>query len=214
MRDEQSATAEVLAIFDAIYGDGDKSFATRAVARFSSVDNPSSRVRCAVALWHASNGAFARAREQVGGLTTDFRVDAVPVTGCRALVEAWIAVGERRPEAQRLLNALDSVTVVGLPLGDARPYGGIALARLYLQLGAPDLALVAVRRRPYYRAWPAYLASYLRMEATLAEQLGDRAAAARAWKHYLTLREHPEPVLAADAARASASLARLSQSGP
>lgn len=212
--DEQSATAEVLPIFDAIYGDGDKSFAARAVARFSSVENPSSLVRCALGLWHASHGAFARAREHIRGLALDIAVDAVPVAGCGALVEAWIAIGEHRPEAQRLLNRIDSLTVLGLPLGDVRPYGGIALARLYVQLGAPDLALAAVRRRPFYRAWPAYLASYLRMEATLAEQLGDRAAAARAWRHYVTLREHPESVLAADAARASASLARLSQSGP
>ena len=154
------------------------------------------------------------AREMARGMREQGMRAATSAVLCAELLEAWAAVEEGQSAARWLVDRLDSLSLAGPPVGEVRPYGGIALARLYVRLGAPERALAAVRRRPYFRGWQAYLSTYLRTEALLAEQLGDRSAAARAWRHYLTLRERPEATLAADAASARDAFTRVSQEGP
>jgi DNA-binding SARP family transcriptional activator len=215
MRDEQqTATIEVQPIFDALYGDGDTVFAARAVARLATRDAPGPLARCALGQWHASRRELALAREQARAMKAQGMTGATSAALCAELLEAWASVEEGQPAARWLVDRLDSLSLAGPPVGELRPYGGIALARLHVRLGAPERALAAVRRRPYFRGWQAYLSTYLRTEAMLAEQLGDRSAAARAWRHYLALRARPEATLAADAASARAAFTRVSQDGP
>ena len=54
-----------------------------------------------------------------------------------------------------------------------------------------------------------FLATYLRMEGRLAERVGDRDGAIRAYEHYLALRHHPEPGTQTPADSVRAELTRL-----
>ena len=71
------------------------------------------------------------------------------------------------------------------------------LARRHRPLcfGEIDRAAELVRRRSSARGWPRYLASYLRMEARLAEQMRDTTRTRAALQHYLALRTRPEAVM-------------------
>jgi len=69
-------------------------------------------------------------------------------------------------------------------------------------------ALAAVRRRRFDLV-PSFLATYLREEGRLAALAGDTSGAIVAYRHYLTLQAHPEPVVAPRVAEARAALDRL-----
>jgi len=108
------------------------------------------------------------------------------------LLEAWVAVEQGRPEADRLVDVADSLW------RGRQGFSTIAslqLARLYEKQGRPDRALRAVRRR--YSAngepEPPGLAEAYRLEGKYAAQLGDRADAIRAYRYYLRMRHDPEP---------------------
>ncbi|MGH7460637.1 MAG: hypothetical protein ACREMA_06365 [Longimicrobiales bacterium] len=73
-------------------------------------------------------------------------------------------------------------------------------------------ALAALSRRP--TGWNAEFASVfpatLREEGRLAALVGDTAGAIRAYKHYLTLRDQPDPgLMQAEVRRVKAHLAVL-----
>ena len=70
-------------------------------------------------------------------------------------------------------------------------------------------ALRAVRRRDFGYGGLEYLSTALREEGRLAELIGDRAAAAKAYQHYLRLRSKPEPGIAAKDAEVRNALAAL-----
>jgi tetratricopeptide (TPR) repeat protein len=132
-----------------------------------------------------------------------------PALACAALVEAISAVERALPEAQRLAERADSIVAVGPPLGDARAYASLAIARLFDRIGDTERALTSVRRRPYLRGWPRYLATYLREEGRLAAATGDREGAARAYRQYLSMRTSVEPPLRAEADSVRAELGAL-----
>jgi tetratricopeptide (TPR) repeat protein/tRNA A-37 threonylcarbamoyl transferase component Bud32/TolB-like protein len=108
------------------------------------------------------------------------------------LVEAWVAVEQGAPGAERLVDVADSLW---------RGYEGnstfasIQLARLYQAQGRTDRALRAVRRRysPNGELEPPGLAEAYRLEGQLAAQVGDRADAIRAYRYYLRMRIDAEP---------------------
>jgi tetratricopeptide (TPR) repeat protein len=108
------------------------------------------------------------------------------------VVEAWLAVEQGSPDAERLVDVADS-----LWRGRAgnSTFASIQLARLYQQQGRTDRALRAVRRRysPNGEPEPVGLAEAYRLEGQLAAQLGDRADAIRAYRNYLRMRIDPEP---------------------
>jgi hypothetical protein len=54
-----------------------------------------------------------------------------------------------------------------------------------------------------------FLSTYLREEGRLAALTGDSAGAVGAYRHYLTLRAHPEPALQPGVEKVRAELARL-----
>jgi tetratricopeptide (TPR) repeat protein len=108
------------------------------------------------------------------------------------LVEAWVAVEEGRPDADRLLDVADSLW------RGREGFSAVAslqLARLYEKQGRTDRALRAVRRRysPNGEPEPPGLAEAYRLEGQYAAKLGDRADAIRAYRNYLRMRVDPEP---------------------
>jgi predicted negative regulator of RcsB-dependent stress response len=124
-------------------------------------------------------------------------------------VEAISAVVRGLPEALRLVERTDSIVAVGPPLGDARAYASLAIARLYDRLGDAERALTSVRRRQYMRGWPRYQATYLREEGRLAAATGDREGAARAYRQYLAMRTSVAEPLRAEVDSVRAELAAL-----
>jgi hypothetical protein len=84
----------------------------------------------------------------------------------------------------------------------------VALARR----GQWGAAAAAARRRPFSR--PARLALSLRDEGRWAALAGDTIGAVAAFRHYLVLREHPEPALALEVDSVRAELSRLLISRP
>lgn len=124
------------------------------------------------------------------------------------LVEAWVAVEEGKPDADRLLDRADSLW------RGREGFSAVAslqLARLYERQGRPDRALRAVRRRysPNGEPEPPGLAEAYRLEGKYAAQLGDRADAIRAYRYYLQMRHDPEPSRTAQRDSVLAELAKV-----
>jgi hypothetical protein len=120
---------------------------------------------------------------------------------------------ERHPDASRAVDRLDSLHMAALP--DLRNEdvwvcgGNLVAARLRAAQGDLVGALAAVRRRGEPGDQKILLSTYLREEGRLAALAGDTVGAVRAYRHFLALRSHPEPRLAADAALVQAELRRL-----
>ena len=133
---------------------------------------------------------------------------------CAALLRAMLAVHERRPDARAAVDRLEAVLLREGEFFGSAPVdvyaSNLVLARQRATLGDLRGALAATRSRSNQAFYGTiFLSTYLREEARLAARVGDRAAAIRAYRHYLLLRANPEPALRADAARVRAELARL-----
>ena len=124
------------------------------------------------------------------------------------VVEAWVAVEQDSPEADRLLDVADSLWR-GQEFFSA--IASIQLARLYEKQGRTDRALRAVRRRfsPNGEPEPPGLAEAYRLEGQYAAQLGDRADAIRAYRNYLRMRVDPEPSMIPQRDSVRAELAKV-----
>jgi len=127
-------------------------------------------------------------------------------TGCLA------AARLRAPDAARRLHWADSVA--GLAAGgESMGYSMLTLSRCHEAMGDRAGALDLLARRPLDPVYgPRALAGYLYHEGRLALLEGDRARALRAWRHFLALRDAPDPLLRpqVDAVRRAVdSLARL-----
>jgi len=85
----------------------------------------------------------------------------------------------------------------------------VMVGGLLEELGEPELALAAVRRRFYYWGAPTYLSTQLREEGRLAALTGDREGAIRAYTHYLELRSDPEPEVLPEVMAVRAEMARV-----
>jgi hypothetical protein len=165
-------------------------------------------------LWHVAHGDLRGVDAARRYLTTvDRPWRFAGWVGLIDVVRAQAEGGDVRAAALRL----DSI-VRGLPLprmGDpiAAEVQNLLLARMLAQIGDPQRALAAIRRRPTFSVflcstyWSA--PEYLREEARLAATVGDAAGAIRAYQHYLALRENPDPPWRASWDSARAELAAL-----
>jgi serine/threonine-protein kinase len=198
-------------VLDAMYGRGDSAAAVAAVARLSGSTGRASMPddACVTGQWYAWAGDTPRARSALRVLRDGPAASQGPALACAALVEAISAVVRGLPEALRLVERTDSIVAVGPPLGDARAYASLAIARLYDRLGDAERALTSVRRRQYMRGWPRYQATYLREEGRLAAATGDREGAARAYRQYLAMRTSVAEPLRAEVDSVRAELAAL-----
>jgi len=122
--------------------------------------------------------------------------------------EAWVAVEQGDPGAERLVELADSLWK-GRE-GNAN-FASIQIARMYEKQGRPDRALRAIRRRfsPNGEPEPPGLAEAYRLEGQYAAKLGDRADAIRAYRNYLQMRVDPEPSMIPQRDSVLAELAKV-----
>jgi DNA-binding SARP family transcriptional activator len=204
-------SAARMRVLDALYGGGDSAAAVTAMGRLERGAGraPTIDDACVVGQWGAWHGDTRQARAALRVLRDSPASPDGPALACAALVEAISAVQRAVPEAQRLVERADSIVAVGPPLGDARAYASLAIARLYDRIGDSERALTNARRRPYLRGWPRYLATYLREEGRLAAATGDKEGAARAYRQYLSMRTAVAPPLRAEVDSVRAELGAL-----
>jgi DNA-binding SARP family transcriptional activator/TolB-like protein len=112
----------------------------------------------------------------------------------------------RRPNGAGLRRLVDSVARDGCCVLSSPAI--LMLARAYEESGDDASALQVIRRGVWYNP-PRELSSFLREEGRLAAKLGDRAAAIRAYEHYLALRSDAEPILRQQRDSVRAQVARL-----
>jgi hypothetical protein len=198
---------------DALYADGDRQAAENAVNQLVelSAPGPSSPTNsadawfadaCVLAQWQLMRGDTVLVRQSVARLDSVHGVVASPVfvsaapNACSALLRAALAVAQNRPDAAALLQRVDSLVFTPQVAGDAAAYAPLLLSRLYEQRGDHELALRAIRRRPYMSGWPRYLANAWLREGRLAELARDSASATAAYRRFLALRYAPDEQLA------------------
>ncbi len=102
----------------------------------------------------------------------------------------------RPGSADSSVTTLDSLMRLG-PLDDAvdQQVGNLILARIYAARGDTASAWEAVQRRIWGGSLAHVLPAWLRTEGLLAAAMGQHEQAVRAYRHYLLLRENPEPAL-------------------
>ncbi|MGH7467269.1 MAG: BTAD domain-containing putative transcriptional regulator [Longimicrobiales bacterium] len=198
-----------LRVLDAVFSDGDAHAATLAANELArslrTLRLPSASAdACALGHWQLARADTDDAAETLDRIRSAHQFAAMPVGAphpiCADLLDAALAVATERDGARVLIDRLNTQMLTTAAAGDVATYAHIVLARLYRALDEPQLALAAVRRRPYMTAaWPRYLATALREEGQIAEELGDDEGAVRAYQRYLALRASPEIKLHADA---------------
>lgn len=195
-----------LRILDALYGQADTAVAMAAGAELASAvastvvtENVTTAPAdaCVLAQWRLARRDTTGVPEAIASLRATTAPDAAgPAAGCAELLEAWLAVETRRPDAQTLLDRTASLAFTTVTAGDVSDYAAVLLSRLYERLGRHRRALEVLRRRPYMSGWPAYLATTYAEEGRLAEVVADSGRARQAYERYLALRAAPEPELA------------------
>ncbi|HEY6110075.1 MAG TPA: BTAD domain-containing putative transcriptional regulator [Gemmatimonadales bacterium] len=158
--------------------------------------------RCWIALWRLRHGDTTGARQTLRYLERDAS-RRQRFVGWERLIDVLLAEAEGGDVRAALLRMDSVVRDLPLPTGwrEWFPWPvevqNLLLARMLRRYGEPERALAAVRRRPYRADWVAgfkSLPEYLREEGRLAAQVGDTAGAIRAYRHYLALRESPDPL--------------------
>jgi len=193
-----------LRVLDALYGDGDSVAAVAAAADLQhTIDAafdgfPLERRRrvadgCVVGQWRLAHGDTAGVRRIMDLLDSyGTRRDPPPVNtppeACGKLLEVALAVATSRSDALARLDHVDSLMFTSAVAGNAAGYAHLLIARLYRELGHPDRALAAIRKRDYMVGWAAYLATTWQEERRLADAVGDRHAAAVAQMMYTAFR--------------------------
>jgi DNA-binding SARP family transcriptional activator/TolB-like protein len=201
-----------LRVLDALYSEGDRPAAVRAVqelARYADGPAPSVAAEqalqladmCVLEQWRLARGELGSTRRAIARLRTDRILRGTVPLGttplaCADMLEAMVAVHSRAADALARVHTLDSLMLTGPAMSDATTYVHIAVARLYARLGYPDRALGAIRRRAYMTGWPRYQATARREEGQLALATADTAGARRALTSYLSLRSAAEPPVA------------------
>lgn len=161
-----------------------------------------------LAFWQSWEGApvdSGALRAYVAGL--DRTRDGLTSAAYACLAAARIGA----PDAKARLHQADSLADW---LADANQVGAnlLVLARCHEALGDRPGALAMLARRPLDPVYgPGALAGYLYDEGRLALLLGDGPRALRAWRHFLTLREDPDPVLVPQVERLRRAVDSLSR---
>jgi len=215
-------------VLNALLGGGDSTSAMNAVRRLlssttkSSVQNHAARAElnsdlCVLGLWYAQRSDWALVQRALTRIREPGVSEAVvpawpPGEICAAVLEAAVAVGRKQPDSKPVLLRADSLVSLGwfamAPLN-------LFLTRLWEAEGDLPRALGAVRRFEYDDPiGAAYLGTRLRTEGRLAGVAGDRDAAVRAYTHYLSLVNRPEPRIEPLVTQVRAELAALVGEGP
>ena len=181
--------------------------------------------RCAIEEWKLAHGdgrtaaASITRLKAIAPLIIPLRIggDVTPLLdetpSCPVILEATLATMERRPDADRILERLDSLLARG-PMDFGAQNAGLLSARLHTERSDPQGALRALRRRALTVGGLISLASALREEGRLCEVVGDNAGAMAAYRHYLALRLDPEPTVQAEVTAVRDALRRLERAPP
>jgi tetratricopeptide (TPR) repeat protein/TolB-like protein len=173
---------------------------------------------CLLGLWYLN-------RDDLSAVRRTLTVIGEMANGTDPVVR--VLSGDCRDALESLLLSRDGT--IGLPVAIARleealrampltewgtyVYGApllLELSRLYELEGDYDGALATIRRRRHgWSSEPMFLSTFLREEGRLAARAGDRESAIRAYRHYLTLRESPEPRLIGEVEEVRVALAEL-----
>jgi tetratricopeptide (TPR) repeat protein len=172
---------------------------------------------CAAGLWetaHGRHGAATRAAALLRAARAPLdRTSTGYIAVCAAVLDAQVAAARGRPDAGAALERLDSLMRLGPRATTwARVLGNITAARLWETRGDLPRALAAIRRRHYGfvpQRLNVALSTFLREEGRLAALTGDAAGAIRAYRHYLALRDDPDPAQRPWAERIRLELQRL-----
>jgi tetratricopeptide (TPR) repeat protein len=212
-------------VVNALFGVGDSTAALSSVRRLLpslSAPRPIDPIArdernvdlCVVGLWHVERSDWGTAQSALTSMRAmglNELVLPVPAWAesrvCATVIDAAIAIGQKRADARPTLARADSLVGEGwfamAPLN-------LFLGRLWEAQGDLPHALRAVRRREYDDPrGPEFLATRLRMEGRLAALAGDRKAAERAYTHYLELVNRPEPRVQPLVAQVRGELGRL-----
>jgi hypothetical protein len=212
-----------LVVLDALFGGGDSATARQEVrtlaARITEPNAASHEARaeqyadiCIAELWRVRHGNPATATQSLARLRAGAQPqDSAGFHGgspllCAEVLAAELAFAGDTPARRAAAARLDSLMRTGPALFGA-DFGNIVVARLFAADGEYARALAALRRRPYYSlAGTFFLAPVLAEQGRVAFQLGDRPTAARAFRHYIALRDNADPELRDELARVKAEL--------
>jgi len=178
---------------------------------------------CAVNLWRLAHGELGTIQDAIRKLRRvpnpldEFATGFIDV--CAAVLDTRLGAVQERPDAGRLLDQLDSLAQSGPPSTSwLIVAANLTVAELREQQGNIPAALAAARRRvsQYELGDPRVLvglSTFLREEGRLAALSGDTVGAIQAYRHYLTLRDDPEPSVMPEVARVRSALAQLIDRG-
>jgi len=168
-----------------------------AVPRDSSAREEQYNVLCVVEWWRLVHGDTRTARAVIRRLAGDRR-------HCGVLLEALLASAEHRADADAAFGQLDTLLLTG----EGRSSWIMPVVRWREAQGDVRRALRTVRRCVRYGR-TVNVSNCLREEGHLAELVGDREGAIKAYSHYLALRYNPEPAVKPEVDQVRAELARL-----
>jgi hypothetical protein len=151
-------------------------------------------------IWDWAHGRLTAAAERTRWLRQ--HDDSAPAD----VIDMLVATDARRNDAPALRARIDSAARSGCCTSPHHIELELAIA--YERAGDDSAALRAVRRGKW-RLPTMYLATYLLMEGRLADRIGDREGAIRAYEHYLALRSDPEPRLVPQRDTIQAEVTRL-----
>jgi TolB-like protein len=143
-------------------------------------------------LWDWTHGRMAEAQALAGWIRLHGDPERPAVVRRLAdITDMLVAGSSRRADAATLRAVVDSESLHGCC--PAPQTIDLSLASAY-ELAGDDSAAIRVLRRGRWGR-PLFLTTFLLREGRLAERLGDRDGAIRAYEHYLALRSNPEPQL-------------------
>jgi DNA-binding SARP family transcriptional activator len=186
-------------------------------ARSDTVDD--AELICYRELWRVERGDTSNTRwaiDRMRRLVRDYPPAAFPRVGrfdvCPRLLGAMLEHVHRTTGSRPMLDSLDAVMLPGPGLELPGAVASMMIGRWRASEGNYRAALIAIRRRPYIHH-PLFLIALpglLREEGRLATLVGDSTGAIRAYRHFLTLRDQPDPgIKQAEVLQVEAALAAL-----
>jgi hypothetical protein len=174
---------------------------------------------CSVNLWREAHGDLQSVPAAIAKLKRvphpldDFQTGYIAV--CASVLETRLAAAQQSKDLPVLLDRLDSLAQTG-PASTSWLIvaANLTVAELRERQGDLPRALAAARRRvsQYDLGEPRVLvglSTFLREEGRLAALAGDRQGALRAYNHYLSLRDDPEPAVAPEVERVRGAVRSL-----
>lgn len=208
------AAADRNALAEAIWIFRDSAAAERAArrleGRISQGEIAPNLDNCLLGVWYARSGRLSDARTLAESFVADTTVSALENssrTFCRQMLETLITNAVDDDAAVTALAALDrAVRDMRVPVVLIE-VGNFEVARMWEAAGQPVRALAAQRRRSIDII--VTLPERLAEEGRLAELVGDREGAIRAYSEYLAYRTRPQGVFVERTEAVRARLAAL-----